>query len=458
LIEIHPTIFRAYDIRGRYQKDIDQIIFYQIGLATGTHLKKNLNASSLAVGNDVRKTSESLSYAFISGLSAVGADVVNTGTCSFGQTLFYGWKHKHDLISFITASHLPAEWNGVKFYHGDGVGLPEEELITIRDITLGEKWQLPPWNQTGNVQIADPKLEYQEFFRSRFHFKKNIRIAVDCGGGSMALSAPYLFEKLGLSVVPVYCNPDPLFSVRPSDPKSENLSTLVETVKKEHCDFGVAFDGDGDRSVIVDEMGQILSADQTGILLGKYGLNQSKGTVIVNVECSMSIEEQLQPLGFSIKYIPVGHTFLTLHAKNENALLGIESSGHFIMPQYFLFDDAIIVPLKIAEIIESHSSSLSSLLSEIPIYPRRKVQIDCEDTIKFDVVYELKKKLLNDYDEVTTLDGIRVDLGYGWVLIRASNTSPLIRLTVEAGKIEKIDEISLKFQKEIETCINKIIP
>ena len=116
-------------------------------------------------------------------------------------------------------------------------------------------------------------------------------------------------------------------------------------MKKTRCDFGVAFDGDGDRAVIIDEKGNILSADQTGIILGKYGLDQTQGTIVVNVECSKTVEEQLRSLGFSIKYIQVGHTFLTLHAKKEQAPLGIESSGHLIIPNYFLFDDALIIPL-----------------------------------------------------------------------------------------------------------------
>jgi len=151
----------------------------------------------------------------------------------------------------------------------------------------------------------------------------------------------------------VYCDPDPTFSKRPSDPKPKNLITLVQTVKKNNCDFGVAFDGDGDRAVIVDNTGQILTADQTGIILGKYGLKKKKGTIIVNVECSKSIKEQLEPLGYSVKQIPVGHTFLTLESKQTHALLGIESSGHLIIPEYFLFDDALVIPLKIAQILDS---------------------------------------------------------------------------------------------------------
>ena len=457
MIKINPTIFRSYDIRGIYQKDIDQNIFYEIGLSIGTYIKENLKGTSLTVGNDIRKTSESLSYAFISGVTSTGVNVINTGTSSFGQTLFYGWKNNHDLISFITASHLPADWNGVKFYYGDGVGLPEEELMKIRDITLQKQWELGTWKNSGSIQNCYPAPSYKDFLIERFSYKKTIRVAVDCGGGSMTLSAPDVLDAAGLTVIPVYCDPDPLFSVRPSDPKPENLSTLVKTVIKEKCDFGVAFDGDGDRSVIVDDKGNILSADQTGIIIGTYGLNKKDGTIIVNVECSKAVEEQLSPLGFSIKQIQVGHTFLTLHAKKEKAPLGIESSGHLIIPSYFLFDDALIIPLKIAEILDKSSKKLSTIHEEIPIYPRKKVEISCDDEIKFDVISNLKDKLSNEYDDVNTLDGIRVELEHGWALIRASNTSPIIRLTVEADTASQINEIAKKFQNETETCIKDTI-
>ena len=457
-IEIQSSIFRAYDIRGRYQKEIDQTVFYQIGRATGTYLINELKGRVLTVGNDIRKTSESLSAAFIAGVTSTGVNVVDTGTCSFGQTLFHGWNKSHDLISFITASHLPAEWNGVKFYYGDGVGLPEEELMRIRDLTLSGNAIAADWRESGSIQKVDPRKNYQDFFTAHFRYEKPLRVAVDCGGGSMTLSAVSVLESLGITVVPVFCDPDPLFSVRPSDPKPENLDVLVNKVKTEGCDFGVAFDGDGDRSVIVDEIGNILSADKTGILIGKYGLNNQKGTIIANVECSKAVEEQLRPLGFRIKHIQVGHTFLTLHAKKEQAPLGIESSGHLIIPKYFLFDDALIVPLKIAEILDHRSESLSVLQKEIPMYPRKKVEIQCADAEKFKVIERLKTKFTSQYEEVNTLDGVRVDLDQGWVLIRASNTSPVIRLTVEADSKDQIDELTNKFMVETQEAMSNISP
>jgi len=452
---ISQHIFRAYDIRGLYNKDISPDVFYKIGLAAGTYVKHTMQGTHICVGGDIRQSSQSLAHAFIAGVTAIGVHVSYTGTTSFGQTLFTGGTLKSDLIAFVTASHLPPEWNGVKFYYGDGVGFPEEHLMKIRDLVLQDSFSLASWDHIGQMTPRDATTEYKKFFVSRFHFKKKLTVALDCGGASMTLSAPEIFTSLGFHVIPVYCDPDPTFSKRPSDPKPKNLTTLVETIQKHTCDFGVAFDGDGDRSVIVDNTGQILSADQTGIIIGTYGLKKNTGTIIANVECSKSVKEQLEPLGYNVKQIQVGHTFLTLEAKQTQALLGIESSGHLILPEYFLFDDALVVPLKIAQILDKVNRPLHDLVLETPSYPTKKEEIECADDIKFDVIRNLQQELSKEYEQVNTMDGVRVDFKDGWVLVRASNTSPIIRLTTEADTPVLLQELSTRFLEKTQKIIQQ---
>lgn len=274
---ISRQIFRAYDIRGLYNKDITPEVFYKVGCAVGTYVIKTMKGTQVVVGSDIRQSSPPLVHALMSGITATGVHVRHTGTTSFGQTLFAGGAGHADLIAFVTASHLPPEWNGVKFYYGDGVGFPEAELMRIRDLVFGDQFNLADWRTIGSIQPLDARGDYKNFFLTKFTYKKKRSIALDCGGGSMTLSAPEIFTSLNLQMIPVFCEPDPTFSKRPSDPKPKNLSLLVETIRQHRCDFGVAFDGDGDRSVIVDNTGAILSADQTGILLGKYGLTRKKG-------------------------------------------------------------------------------------------------------------------------------------------------------------------------------------
>ena len=453
---ISKHIFRAYDIRGIYQKDITPELFYKIGMASGNFVKKTLGGNKIAVGGDVRQSSPTLMDSFISGATAVGINVISTGITSFGQTLFKGCELKQDLIVFITASHLPAEWNGIKFYYGDGVGLTEQDLNKIRDLTLHEEFNPLDLEKVGSVKNVDAIKSYIEFFRLRFKFKKKIKVALDCGGASTALSAPNVFDAVGLDTIPVFCEVDPLFSKRPSEPKPENLTVLIDTVKKNRCDFGVAFDGDGDRAVIIDNTGKSLLADITGIILGKHGLDEKKGTVVANVECSKAVKEQLEPLGFSVKQIRVGHTFLTLEAKQEQSPLGIESSGHLILPGYFLFDDALVVPLKIAEILDNTEKNLAELVEQIPAYPLKREEIECPDDIKFEAMEILKQDLTTEFDDVNTLDGIRVNLNEGWVLVRPSNTSPIIRLTAEADDEAHLNQLATQFKNRLSRAIKQV--
>ncbi|MCG3220692.1 MAG: phosphomannomutase/phosphoglucomutase [Candidatus Heimdallarchaeota archaeon] len=454
--KISPHIFRAYDIRGLYKKDLTPDIMYKIGLSVGTYVNRILEGESVVVGNDIRQSSIPLAYSFISGVLASGINVTYVGTTAFGQTLFAGWELGGDTIAFITASHLPPEWNGIKFYHKEGVGYSEEELMEIRDLAIQNDYDFKEWGEVGKTKDHDITTEYKDFFNQRIKFKKEIKVAVDCGGGSTTLSVPDVFSSLGLTTFCVFCEPDPTFSGRPSDPKPKNLSRLVKEVLTNDCDFGVAFDGDGDRAVIVDNKGKILSADETGIIIGKYGLAQKSGTIIVNVECSKAVKEQLEPLGFNVKQIPVGHTFLTIEAKIENSPLGIESSGHIIIPEFFLFDDAIVTPLKIVEILDNQDEKLSDLVNKIPTYPILKEEILCEDEIKFEVVDELKTKLSEEYSNINLLDGVRVNLEEGWILIRPSNTSPLIRMTIEADNDEIISKFKTIFREKVQKIIEKM--
>jgi len=453
---ISPHIFRAYDIRGLYNEDLTPEIIFKIGLAFGNYVLQDLEGKEVVIGRDIRYSSNPLAHSFISAVLATGLNVVDVGVTAFGQTLYAGWVLKTNATVFITASHLPPEWNGIKFYHSDGVGYSEEELIRIRDIAIEKEYNIADWKEIGKIKSVRIEEEYINFFKEKFIFSKKIKVALDCGGGSTTLSAPDVFSSLGLELVTVYCDTDPLFLGRPSDPKPKNLTKLIEAVQDHHCDFGVAFDGDGDRAVIVDNTGKVLSADETGILIGKHGLTRKEGTIIANVECSKAIEEQLEPLGYKIKQIPVGHTFLTIEAKLENSPLGIESSGHIIIPSYFLFDDAIVTPLKIAEILNNSDEVLSDLVKRIPTYPIYKEEIECSDKIKFDVVEELKIELTKEYERINTLDGVRVDLEKGWVLIRPSNTSPLIRMTIEADDQKEIQSMIEVFGKKINGIIKKI--
>jgi len=451
-LEPISTIFRAYDTRGVVNETIDIEVMMKIGMGIGEFMRRR-ELTTILVSNDIRQSSSAFASALASGILSTGMNVTWCGTEAFGAALFTGWRGGKDVIAYVTASHLEPEWNGLKLYYESGQGFMEEDLMEIRDITLAGEYSAVPWNEMGSLDSLNMRAGYIDYLCEKTSLgERRLKVALDCGGGSNSLTAPGLFARLGMDVVPVFCEIDPAFSGRPSEPKPSTLGKLTETVVAGKCDFGIAFDGDGDRGVVVDDTGRVLPVDPTGIIIAREILEEhgGSGTMLANIEVSMNVEKVLEPLGASISRIRVGHTFLTLEAEKQNAFFGMEMSGHMIMPDLYLFDDAVPIPLKIAEVLSRTDRKLSELVDEIPSFPKRTTNFDCPDEIKFHVIEHLQGRLPAEYEKVNTLDGVRVDLPDGWALIRASNTSPVVRVTVEAVSEERLEELVETFCREFE--------
>ncbi len=458
------NIFRAYDIRGIYNEDISPHILFRIGKAWGTFLQ-NVQALKtiddfVFVAYDIRQTSSLLAQAFAAGVMSTGINLEYSGEpLQFGACMFTSWRRKAFATAFITASHLPPDWNGVKFYYGSGVGFSEEDNMNIRDIFIKGKFSTSTWDKVGQMTLMNLKNEYQEFLKSKFSLKRELKVVIDCGNGASCLSAPSILRSIGLNVIPLFCKVDPTFPNRSPEPNEKSLKILAEKVRAEKADFGVGFDGDGDRAVIVDDKGRIILADITGLILAKFMLDEypDLNRILVNVECSVVIEKVLSDKAI-IDRIKVGHTYLTHDAqKKTDTLIGIESSGHMVFPMIYLFDDAMITPLKLAEILSRAELSLSAIVDELPILNKRRVAVKCPDTIKFHVITRLLEKFRSRFDNINDIDGIGISFGTeSWVLIRASNTGPKIRITTEADSGEKADELISDFQQVLNETITEI--
>lgn len=450
------SIFRAYDLRGIYNDDLTAEVMLKVGLGLGEFIRSDIKGESAAIGCDIRTSSEIMSNTLIAGLLSTGIKVFNAGMTSFGVTLFTGWKEGLDVSGYITASHLTPEWNGLKLYYGDGVGFPEENFQKIQEISKSGSAKQADWGEIKRIEDLDYTQKYIEFMLDNFKPERKLKVVLDCGNGSACYTAPEIFTQMGTDLTKLFCDIDPRFPNRESEPTPESLTKLSELVVAESADFGIAFDGDADRGVIVDNSGRVLSADPVGILLGIDILKEKKGVVLANVESSMAVERVLEPLGATVNRIRVGHTFLTLEAKKQSAILGIERSGHMIMPEYFLFDDAMVIPLRIAEILARSEKTMADLVDELPNYPKDTKNFDFPDIKKFQVIDNLKEKFSNEYDKVNTMDGIRVDLEHGWCLIRASNTSPVIRLTVEADSEDELGRLMGLFENELTAQFERV--
>lgn len=448
-MEIDKNIFRAYDIRGIYGQNLTDEIMQKIGMAIGTMMIRQKRGNRIVIGRDTRASSESLLDSFIIGITSRGIDVVSVGATSFGVAMFSGWNMKSGVTSFVTASHKPPEWNGIKFYDKDNVGFFEKDNMEIGRICLEEDFEKPSAKR-GSITKKNMDSDYIKYLKGKFKITKKLKVVLDCGNGCTSLVLPGLLKEAGpLEVIPLFCKVDPNFSGRGSDIEDGNLAKLQQEVMKNKADLGIALDGDGDRIGFIDDRGNILSTEVTSVILGREIVKKGS-TVISNVETSMMFNEAMEELGGKVVHIPVGHTFMMRAVLDNKAVYGMEASKHIVIPQYFPFDDGVVAALKILELLSGSDKTLSQLASNVKSYPRERARFECTDESKFKIIEKLQKEFSKKYKKVNTLDGIRVNFDGGWILARASNTGPIIRLTVEAKTREKLNELKNKFSKILE--------
>jgi phosphomannomutase len=437
------SIFRAYDIRGVYGKDLTEEIMTRIGEAAGTFCP-----GTFTIGRDFREHGAQLEAAFVSGLKKTGSNANLIGTCPASLCVFANWKMKNDVTAYITASHLPAEWNGVKFFHQDGVGFFEDENKKLGKISFSGNFK----TGTGSVKkLEGMDAKYANFVAERIK-PDRISVVVDFGNGAACLLVPKILKKIGVEATFLFDWPDPKFSNRDPEPKPEALTALCKKVVKEKADLGIAFDGDGDRAIFVDETGKVIMTEQSAILFLRDIMKTQRGPIVANIECSDIIEDEVKKYGEKVFRIPVGHTFLVQETKKHKAVIGVEKSGHICVPKFFWFDDAIINSIYMTEIVSRLGQKLSDVVKELPTRLFKRLEIRCSDETKFQVINNIKEKALKTYENTNTIDGVKIVFPDSWALVRASNTSPILRLSIEARDQERLDEL----EKEMTRLINSV--
>jgi phosphomannomutase len=416
----------------------------KIGKAVGTYAPGNLT-----VGRDFREHSDELEDAFVSGVVSTGSNARIIGTCPASLCVFSNWQLKNNVAAYITASHLPAEWNGIKFFHQDGVGFFEDENKKLEKIHNSGPFR----KGEGSVEkVAGMEQAYINFIKERIKPKK-LKVVADFGNGAACLIVPKILKEFDdVEAKYLYDWPDPTFPNRDPEPKPETLTELSKRVVEENADLGVAFDADGDRALFADETGKVMMAEQSAVIFMRDIMKTQKGPVVANIECSSLIDEEAKKQGQQVFRIPVGHTFLVQQTKAHNAVLGVEKSGHICVPKFYWFDDAIINSIYMMEIVSKIGRKVSEIIEEMPKEYFDRLEIDSTDEKKFLVVEKVKEQAKKKYERITTIDGVRIDFPESWALIRASNTSPKLRLTIEAKNEEKM----LALKKEMMSLITNV--
>ncbi|MBN2202137.1 phosphomannomutase/phosphoglucomutase [bacterium] len=444
---MNRNIFRAYDIRGIADTDLNDETVESIGRAYGT----TLNAKGLktaVVGRDVRLTSERISAALARGILSTGMDVIDVGTVPT-PVLYYAIERlKADGGVMVTGSHNPIEFNGLKMCEGLA-SLHGEQIQALLALIESGKFS----GGRGRLTRHDIVPEYRAMILEKIRIPKRFKIVIDAGNGTAGPIAPGLFEALGCEVIRMYCDPDGRFPNHLPDPTvMKYIEDLRRRTVETGADFGIGYDGDADRLGLVDDKGRAVFADKILALLSKEVLSRHPGAPIVfDVKCSQLLPEVIEKAGGLPVMWKTGHSLLKAKMKETDAPLAGEMSGHiFFKDGYFGFDDGIYVSMRLAQFLANQAKTLSALVGELPVFESTpEIRIECPDDRKFDVVDRLVRSFKKDY-QVIDVDGARVLFGDGWGLVRASNTQPLLVMRFEAKTRERLKEIETVFRKRLE--------
>ena len=450
MAHIAEHIFRAYDIRGREgEGELTEEAFELLGRAYGTYLARK-GVDTLVIGHDSRGTSEAYSAAAVRGLVATGRKVIDIGTCLTPMSYWAQFYFKTEGGMMITASHNPVGWNGAKFASGMAQALGGDALKELYDMVVAEDFIQ---QEGGSVEVQDIKEQYFEDILSRVKIAKGFKVVVATGNGTAGLFGPELLRRAKCEVIERYTEVDPTYPhYTPNPAEVEMMEDLGEVVRAEGADYGVAFDGDGDRVGIVDENGETISPDRLLIFLAKLLLNEKAGaTVVFDVTSTQAIAEEVGANGGTAIMSATGHSNMKATMQKVSADLGGEASGHmFFTHGYYGFDDASYAALKLVEFFSTQDKAISELVAQLPQYvatPRYYVEV--ADAVKFDVVKKLTEQFKGEGYEVADMDGARVSFEEGWGIVRASNTTPALVVRCEAKTQERLDEILQIFKDKL---------
>ncbi|HSW67652.1 MAG TPA: phosphomannomutase/phosphoglucomutase [Bacteroidales bacterium] len=442
--------FKAYDIRGVYQKDFNLADVYKIGF----FLPQLLNATKVLVGRDIRLSSDEIFNALASGITDAGADVFDAGLTTTPMVYWATAKFEFTASVQITASHNPAEYNGMKISRqgalpvGYDTGLKDlEDMVKCAEVY--------PASEKGMIHRFEFQNDYLAFISQYRRDFSNLRIAVDCSNGMASLFAR---EILGKDAVYIFDTPDGRFPNHAPNPlEIENVHDLMRTVTSQHCDLGIIFDGDADRVMFVDETGSFIRPDIMIGMLGLYFAKQSDlGNVVMDIRSSKGVEDYLGRLGFRCHLWKVGRAFAALKLRDVGAVFGGELAGHYYFRDFYYSDSAFLAVMLLLQVISDarkEGIALSELVRLVagPWYNSGEINFKSQNK------KQAMEVLVEHYSGIEApavmldFDGYRLEFKHWWFNVRPSNTESYLRLLIEADsetilkeKTEEITEIIMR--------------
>lgn len=444
-------LFGSSGIRGIANVDITPNLAQKVGAAIASMFE----GGAVLVGRDTRLSGEMIELALSSGLVSCGFVV---GTLGVVPTPVVAWltreMHAEAGVA-ISASHNPPQYNGLKIFDSTGMAYTMEQQERLEErIHKGEN-VASDWNRVGHVETMDLKRLYIEAISELVQVPLERRLVCDLFNGATTSIAKDLFEELGSQTILINAQPDGHFPAGNPEPNKESLERLGNMVRESGAEIGFGFDGDGDRMMPVDENGETPSPDSVLAAYAGYIVKANGGgTVVTHVGASMSVEEAVEAAGGSVVRTKVGDVHVVESMLENGAIFGGEPVGAWIHPDVHLCPDGLLSAVRLMQALDSEGKTLSQFVSSIPEYPTLRAKVACPKSEKdeaMDSIIDIGEEF-GDVTDVSTVDGVRLQLEDGWVLIRPSGTEPIIRITVEAhddGRAKELLETSKNFIRSV---------
>ncbi len=423
------TIFKAYDIRGVYPRELDEEVARRIGFAAG-----NLWRGRVVVGHDVRKSSPALRRSLMEGLAGAGCTLLDAGLVCTPLIPFAVRKYKCALGVSITASHNPPEYNGLKLFGSDGLPLSYDTGIAALEREAGRPGS-PSAGARAKAKRVPLRRDYGLFLKRSFGtLPRRLSVVVDAANGPAGRVYASLLRGF-VRVHPLHCEPDGAFPSHEPDPaKAENLADLQREVRRTGADAGLAYDGDGDRLGVVDDRGRAVPPEKVFALLAGSVLRQRPRTQVVHdVLASRFVDDTVREMGGESVECRVGHTFISQRMAETGAVFAGELSGHYYFEETGYADDALYASLLLLRTLAEDGTPLSERVDGMRNpYVSRNFRVSIPEEEKEPFMRRLLETASQDFP-TQTMDGVKVLLPGGWALIRPSNTEPKLSVAYEAS-------------------------
>jgi phosphomannomutase len=438
-MQINPSIFKAYDIRGIVPATVNEAMAEALGRAFGTEAHRQ-GEGRVAVGRDGRLSGSSLVAALVRGLVATGIEVIDVGMVTTPMLYFAANTLCHSGIQ-VTGSHNPRDYNGFKMVLA-GRAIYGDDIQGLRQTMQDESWVLQPG---GRVRVEDVSAAYRARIVGDVKLARPMKIVVDSGNGIAGASAPSILRALGCEVTELFSDVDGNFPNHHPDPsKPENLRDVIKALQTGDAELGLAFDGDGDRLGIVTKDGQTIYPDRQMMLFAQDVLTRVPGgTIVFDVKCSQRLAPAIEAAGGQALMFKTGHSLIKAKMKEIDSPLGGEMSGHiFFKERWFGFDDGTYAGARLLEIL-SRSPDANAVLHALPTsFSTPELNVKCAEGEPHAVVAQLVAgAAFAAPAKINTIDGLRVDWPDGFGLIRASNTTPVLVLRFEGHTTQALHRI-----------------